>query len=222
VLGYNLAGTYANSLPETHLTSPALDFSGMRTVILRYWRWLGVEQPAYDHASLRVSTDGVNWTTVWQNGSQIADTGWVLQEFDITAVAARQPAVRLRWTMGATDSNWDYCGWNLDDISVWGFPLDPDDLPPARTMLLGNIPNPFNPLTEVVFDLARSGTVRLTVHDVRGRLVRVLRDGSLPAGRHTESWDGRDAAGREVASGTYLLRLETADTRDERKLARVR
>ncbi len=221
VLGYNLAGTYASDLPETHLTSPGLDCSGMRSVILRYWRWLGVEQPAYDHASLRASADGVNWTTVWENGSQIADSGWVLQEFDISAVAARQPAVRLRWTMGATDSDWDYCGWNLDDISVWGFPLDPDD-PPARTALLDNIPNPFNLLTEVVFDLARSGPVRLTVHDVRGRLVRVLRDGSLEAGRHTERWDGRDAAGREVASGTYLLRLETADTRDERKLARVR
>jgi len=50
----------------------------------------------------------------------------------------------------------------------------------------------------------------------------VLRDGSLPAGRHTERWDGRDAAGREVASGTYLLRLETADTRDERKMMLVR
>jgi hypothetical protein len=226
VLGYNLAGTYANSLPETHLTSQALDFSGLRSVILRYWRWLGVEQPAYDHASLRVSTDGVNWTTIWTNGSEIADTGWVLQEFDLTAVAARQPAVRLRWTMGATDTSWNYCGWNLDDIAIWGFPLAPVDVPdgppPSRTALLGNTPNPFNPLTEVAFDLARPGTVRLTVHDVRGRLVRVLRDGSLPAGRHTERWDGRDAAGREVASGTYLLRLETADARAERKMVLVR
>ncbi|MHB8080192.1 MAG: FlgD immunoglobulin-like domain containing protein [Candidatus Krumholzibacteriia bacterium] len=226
VLGYNLAGPYANNLPETNLTSPPLDFGGFRTVSLRFWRWLGVEQPAYDHASVRVSVDGVNWTTVWANGSEIADTGWVEQVYDLSAVAARQPAVRLRWTMGTTDPDWNYCGWNLDDISLWGFPLAPVDVPdsppPARTALLGNTPNPFNPQTEVAFELARAGAVRLTVHDLRGRLVRTLRDGTLPAGRHTVRWDGRDAGGRDAASGTYLLRLEAADARLEGKMVLVR
>jgi subtilisin-like proprotein convertase family protein len=84
------------------------------------------------------------------------------------------------------------------------------DGPPLATRLVGNAPNPFNPRTEVVFDLARDGSVRVEVFDARGRLVRRLVDGRLPAGRQAAIWDGRDDAGREVASGTYLARM-TAD-----------
>ncbi|NLF29330.1 MAG: hypothetical protein GX591_00415 [Planctomycetes bacterium] len=130
VYGYNLSGDYENSLPERHLTSTAIDCSEMVNTSLRFWRWLGVEQPTYDRASVRVSRDGLTWTTIWQNQSQIADTSWQYQEFDISAVADGQPAVYLRWTMGTTDSSWQFCGWNIDDIEVWGLvPSGPLFLP---------------------------------------------------------------------------------------------
>jgi subtilisin-like proprotein convertase family protein len=82
-----------------------------------------------------------------------------------------------------------------------------DDGPPLATRLRGNAPNPFNPQTAVAFDLARGGPVRVEVFDVRGRLVRRLIDGPLPAGAQSVAWDGRDDAGRDLASGTYLARL---------------
>ena len=46
------------------------------------------------------------------------------------------------------------------------------------------------------------------IHDLRGRLVRVLEDAELGEGEHSVDWDGRDATGRSVASGTYFARLE--------------
>jgi len=119
VYGYNLAGDYPNRLAETHLTTRAINCTGLTQVKLRFRRWLGVERPAYDHAYVRVSRDGVTWTTVWQNTTQIADTAWVQQEIDLSAVADNQPTVYLRWTMGATDWSWQFCGWNLDDIQIW-------------------------------------------------------------------------------------------------------
>ena len=120
VYGYNLNGDYTNNMPEYHLTSGPLDCSGMTEVTLRFWRWLGVERSRYDHAYIRISTDGVNWTKVWENpDAEIADTSWTYQQFDISAWASNKPAVYLRWTMGPTDSSWTYCGWNLDDIEVW-------------------------------------------------------------------------------------------------------
>ena len=88
---------------------------------LSFWRWLGVEQPLYDHAYLRVSTNGSTWTTIWTNELEIADSSWVLQEFDISAYAAHQPTVYLRWTMGTTDGSWQYCGWNIDDVRLSSF-----------------------------------------------------------------------------------------------------
>ncbi len=119
VYGYNLNGDYTNSLPERHLTSTPIDCTGLSTVTLRFWRWLGVEQNRYDHAYVRVSNNGTNWTTIWQNPSvETADNSWVLQEFDISAVAADRPTVYLRWTMGSTDGAWTYCGWNIDDVAI--------------------------------------------------------------------------------------------------------
>lgn len=120
VYGYNLYGDYTNNMEERHLTSLPFDCSGMCTVNLKFWRWLGVEQPDYDHAYVRVSSDGNDWTTVWANGEEIADYSWVQQEFDISSVAANQDQVYLRWTMGTTDVGWTYCGWNIDDVEIWG------------------------------------------------------------------------------------------------------
>ena len=119
VYGYNLNGDYENYLSQKHLTSTALDCTNLIDVTLKFRRWLGVEQAPFDHAYLRVSTDGSTWTTIWENGGTIADSAWTLCEYDISSPADGQPTVYLRWTMGATDGSGQYCGWNLDDVEVW-------------------------------------------------------------------------------------------------------
>jgi len=43
-----------------------------------------------------------------------------LQSYDVSAVADRQPNVRIRWVMGPTNASTAYCGWNIDDIEIWG------------------------------------------------------------------------------------------------------
>jgi hypothetical protein len=79
---------------------------------------------------------------------------------------------------------------------------------PEQFMLEQNFPNPFNPETTIRFSLDQSARVRLTVFDVTGRVARPLIDGDMAAGMHQVTWDGRDARGTAVASGTYLYRLE--------------
>jgi hypothetical protein len=221
VYGYNLSGDYTNNMPEYHLTTTAIDCSGWQAVSVRFRRWLGVEQPSYDHAYFRVSNDGVNWTTVWQNGSEIADAAWQLVSYDISAIADGHRTVYLRWTMGTTDSSWLYCGWNVDDVEILGLPgiqVAVGDVPANATALRGASPNPFNPRTDIHFELARAGRAQLSVFDPRGRLVRVLADADLPAGSHVVTWDGTDATGRLAASGVYFLRLEAAGVTDVGKV----
>ena len=72
-------------------------------------------------------------------------------------------------------------------------------------------PNPFNPSTTIHFDLPREVRVELAIYDVKGRLVKTLFQGSLPAGGHDEVWLGRDDQGREVPSGVYVCRLQAGD-----------
>jgi hypothetical protein len=90
--------------------------------------------------------------------------------------------------------------------------LPPDDDAPALVVPAGLAidrvaPNPFNPVTTIWFDLPRAGTATLTVHDLRGRLVRTLWQGPLASGRHLQAWDGLDGRGGAAPSGVYLVRL---------------
>jgi hypothetical protein len=78
----------------------------------------------------------------------------------------------------------------------------------VQLRLYPNQPNPFNPLTTIRFDLPEAGRVRLAIYDLRGKLVRELVDGELPRGSQQAIWNGRDDAGRSVASGSYFARLQ--------------
>ncbi len=95
------------------------------------------------------------------------------------------------------------------------------DLPPAPT-LEQNVPNPFNPRTEISFTTPASGDhVRLDVYDLVGRHIRTLVDEARPAGRHTAVWDGADDAGQPAPAGVYVCRLQQGDTVVTRKMALI-
>jgi len=226
VMGYNLAGDYANSLPERHLTTTAIDCSNLEAVTLKFQRWLNVEQPTYDHAYLRVSTDGINYTTLWENGAVIEDSAWSQRSFDISAIADGEATVFLRWTQGTTDGSWQYSGWNIDDVEIWALQqgLVSDTSGPNRRVatLMPNMPNPFNPLTVIVFELKAPARATLAVFDLRGRHVRTLRDEHLDAGRYEASWDGTSAAGSEMPSGSYVFRLTAGGETQVHKALLVR
>ena len=93
---------------------------------------------------------------------------------------------------------------------------------PDRTQLLQNAPNPFNSQTVVSYFLLEPGPVRLEVFALSGQRIAVLHQGPQQAGYHRLHWDGRDAAGHSVASGTYLYRLVTDEVVLTRKLVLLR
>jgi len=229
VYGYNLNGDYTNDMPEYHLTTSPLDCRDLYAVKLSFWRWLGVEQPDYDHAHVRVSTDGQNWTTVWSNPQEITDNSWMLQEIDISAVASNQPTVYLRWTMGSTDGGWIYCGWNIDDVTVLAIEQagassvsGEEAGGPARVHLAPARPNPCMSPTFLSYTLPQAEQVRLWIADAEGRQVAVLVDGPQPAGRHVVTWHAHSASGAPLGSGLYFLRLEAGGTTQTRRLTLIR
>jgi FlgD Ig-like domain len=91
-------------------------------------------------------------------------------------------------------------------------------LPAAVTQLLPSVPNPFNPKTEIRFELSIDGPAKVTIHDVAGRLVYTLVDESLAAGPYSRTWYGVDDQGRRAPSGAYYIRLETDGTLDHGKV----
>ena len=135
VYGYNLNGSYSE-IPTTEyltMTSP-IDCSSHTNVALSFYRWLGVERPLYDHASIDVSTNGADWVTVWTNYLEYSEETWSFKSVDISSVADAQSSVYIRWGMGITDDSYHFCGWNIDDIRLLGQSIaaadtDSDGLP---------------------------------------------------------------------------------------------
>lgn len=99
--------------------------------------------------------------------------------------------------------------------------LDGDALP-KNFALYPAYPNPFNAEVALSFDLPRATPVALVLYDALGRPVRRLVDGTLAAGSYRLVWDGRDQAGRSVASGVYFYRLVADAFAASGRLALVR
>lgn len=76
-----------------------------------------------------------------------------------------------------------------------------------RYDLIGNAPNPFNPMTQINFAVPAPGFVELGVYDLGGRRVRSLLREHVLTGFHSVTWDGRNEEGLPVESGIYISRL---------------
>jgi len=79
----------------------------------------------------------------------------------------------------------------------------------SKNMLYSNYPNPFNPSTTILFDIARDTHVSIEIFNIKGQKVKEMVSGSYSAGRHSVVWNGDDTAGRAVGSGVYFYRMTT-------------
>ena len=94
---------------------------------------------------------------------------------------------------------------------------------PAKTELLRNYPNPFNPETWIPYRLAKDATVTLEIYDTTGGIVRNIHIGHQIAAIYESRskaiyWDGRNNLGERVASGIYFYHLSAGDYSAARKM----
>ncbi len=83
-----------------------------------------------------------------------------------------------------------------------------DDAVALGVRVLGNRPNPFNPVTRIAFSIPAAGVAELAVFDIAGRRVATLVSERVEAGPHEVVWNGTNDAGEPVASGVYFSRLQ--------------
>jgi hypothetical protein len=97
-----------------------------------------------------------------------------------------------------------------------------DDTRPADVGLDASYPNPFNSSTVIPFQLPTDAEVDLALFDIVGQRVATLVAGHRRAGLHRAVWDGRDQQDKPLASGVYIVRLNTGGRVEHRKLALLR
>ena len=139
VYGINLNGNYwvYELIGMNYLTAGPINLTGVGQATLKFRRWLNTDIQPYVYATIQVSNNGTNWTTIWSNSEgEIAEDAWSLQSYDISAVADNQPSVYLRWGHGVDNFGAvAYSGWNIDDIQIWGF-ASPE---PTHTLDVGAV-----------------------------------------------------------------------------------
>ena len=89
---------------------------------------------------------------------------------------------------------------------------------PIETRLLGNIPNPFNPETVILFSLAEESIVSIDIYNIRGQKVRNLINEHRESGFHQVVWNGTDETGRSMGSGIYFYQMTTQEHTETKRM----
>jgi hypothetical protein len=131
----------------------------------------------------------------------------------------KYPATQLAYTRGSDGKPLGALTWlsiPLTSVQDLGEPV------PGAFRLYENYPNPFNPETNIRFDIQRSGDVVLEIFNSVGQKVATLVNQQMAAGSYNVRWNGSRNDGSRVSSGVYLYRLSTNGAVDVKKMAFVK
>jgi subtilisin family serine protease len=207
----------------TTLVSPAFDLTGAEEAVLSYWLWwFGGSDSLHVEAS---SDGGESWTAL-EHVKGVLNT-WDQAMIPLRCLVDLTTAVRFRFQACDLDPDSVVEG-AIDDIGVSRFDRGSAGIAARPSTIAGPLrleavrPNPFTPVALVSYEMPQRERVRLEIYDVTGRLVRTLVDGVVDAGVQRVVFDGRGEGGQNLASGTYLLRIEAGGRSAVQKLSLVR
>jgi hypothetical protein len=104
-------------------------------------------------------------------------------------------------------------------LVAFPFTGNPDGPTPVFVNFLSpNYPNPFNPTTTISFSVAKAGSVKLSIYNTKGQLVKTLVNDVKAAGQHRIVWNGLNNNNRPVSTGMYLYKLEAPGYTKTRKM----
>ncbi|HOD54399.1 MAG TPA: carboxypeptidase regulatory-like domain-containing protein, partial [Candidatus Cloacimonadota bacterium] len=223
--GYNslqcaASASYLNNVgaltPDNYLITPAISLQANGSeYTLNYW--VSAQDPAYaaEHYSILVSNTGTN----------IADFTSIYSE-TLTSASYEQRSVNLNNYIGqtiyiafrhhdVTDMYW----MKIDQVEINRTLSQGNQTPEIKqTVLKGNYPNPFNPVTNISFDLVSDELVKVDIFNAKGQKVKTLLNEQMKKGSHTIQWNGTDDLGKNVGSGIYFYNMRSGKYTSTRKM----
>ena len=89
---------------------------------------------------------------------------------------------------------------------------------PSSFALHDNYPNPFNPKTQIRFNLPHRNDVNITIYNMLGQKVKVFSMINTPAGTHSITWNAANQNGQPLSAGVYLYQMISKDFVQTRKM----
>lgn len=175
---------------------------------------------AFDGGNIKVSTDGGNTYellypegnynyTISENytnplkGEEVFSgkiSEWEKVTFNLSAYQGQN--VIIKWHFGS-DTNYNYDGWFIDDIAVFNITPNSqtENIYTKKTNLCYNYPNPFNPVTTIIFNSDYNSEYSLKVFNLQGKEIS-SNQGKSVQGENKIKWNGRN-----FPSGIYLYKI---------------
>jgi len=139
---------------------------------------------------------------------------------DLDGIIPQQNLVRNNVAVWSFAENAGIHGDWIMRLGIIGPPTSiGDESIPREFALAANVPNPFNPVTTIRYDVPAGGAnVNIAILDVTGRIVHTLVNERREAGRFDVQWNGVSARGEHVASGVYFYRMRAGGFVQTRKM----
>lgn len=101
------------------IVSPAIPCKYYKNINLGFYRWMNLD--GFDYAYIDISNDnGATWHEIWENPTNYTEKSWTYHQQDISSYSSRYDSVRIRFSIGLTNTTKNYSGWNIDDFSLTG------------------------------------------------------------------------------------------------------
>lgn len=183
----------------------------------------------FDYTRIQVSTNfGSTWTnlsgrftaTIGGQPSYHGVQSWIYERINLNPYIGQRVKLRFNYV---SDNGLPGDGFYFDNFRVVNYTDGPVGITqngnevPSRFGLYQNFPNPFNPVTKIKFDLARSTFVKISVYDVAGREISVPVSHNMNAGTYEMEFDAS-----RLPSGVYFYRIETAEFTSIKKMVLVK
>jgi hypothetical protein len=206
----------------TSIDSPTFNLAGYSFARVSFDGWFFNSVPDSDALTFSMSTDGgASFTELWNVMGR--ENSWNRTSIDLRAIDVPfTTSVVFRFTAC------DEAGGGTVEAAVDEFLLGrlsgdivgvDESGAPAAFAVHANRPNPFNPQTTLSYDVPAATDVAVRIYNVSGQLVRTLVDERVSAaGSYAVTWDGNDAYGKAVASGTYYYEVRAGAEVQKRKM----
>jgi hypothetical protein len=96
--------------------------------------------------------------------------------------------------------------------------VEPSEMVPEQFVLYPNYPNPFNPTTQIKYDLPEDAMVSITIYDIMGRSIKSLVNSQQTAGYRSIQWNATNNLGEPVSAGMYIYMIQAGEFRQVRKM----
>jgi hypothetical protein len=169
--------------------------------------WIGYEWHVMADAYMHSTGEVLRWYFAGGFPSQAAASAAGAGQIFSWEFSASGDVTFITYDHICHDNRGSYTLTLLDDqvVSAWEEPVSFDLLPAY--------PNPFNPVTQIRYQLEQTGYARLSVHNLAGQEIAVLHDGLRAGGVHEQAFDASS-----LASGIYFARLQTQGGQRTQKL----